>query len=311
MKTLLVLVTILSGALLTMSMSFSLTPTPIQSGAPADCHNFAQAMPGDTCVSFASRIGLSVADFLDRNPQVGGQAGCPQNVYGWFWYCLDKVGHGAPSTNSPSASYVKSSVVISLPGTTVTAPAFVPSPSISKSLPPSTTFKDPIQGTTYTATKSSAPPPTTAAPEETESYETDPNNTETPEMSTTAQACPSMACYRAFAIAKAAPASSSQSTFCLSVLYSAPPVTEDTWTSVKGLGFTPQLECSFLGNAHMWVSRYCVCWMAGQLTGYGYSRTAKPSDLHQRDMTITAEPLSFTTETRRLDAKPDPGVLVM
>lgn len=123
MKTLLIVSTLLSKALLSKAERFPYTPLPVQSGFPSGCTDFAMAYPGDTCESLAIKNRLALFQFLAFNPQIGGISGCPQNVAAWNWYC---IGSGSPP--APRTTLV-----------TTTVPYSAPPASINSISPPPTT----------------------------------------------------------------------------------------------------------------------------------------------------------------------------
>jgi len=130
MKTLLILSTLLSSVFATKAERFSLTPTPIQSAFPSGCTDFAQAVPGDTCESFARKHHLSYFQFLAFNPQIGGPFGCPQNLYGWHWYCV------GPNDGRPTATGKPMGVAATPPRTTLMTSTVAPAPTSTTTTPP-------------------------------------------------------------------------------------------------------------------------------------------------------------------------------
>lgn len=233
-----VLGTLLSTALLTKAEFFSLTPTPIQSGLPSGCTDFAQAIPGDTCESFALKNHLAVFQLLAFNPQIGGLSGCPQNLWSWNWYCIGP--NAGTDTARPPA--VTATERVTAPETVIAPPkTTLVTITVPYSAPPASTHPQPALTT--------APPP--------------PRTTEAP-----AVTCAINDCWRAYERAVSG-ARSSQSAWCTSVLRSDPPVTEAAFDSFPGIPAGVAAQCTGLGMpAAPVVSSYCSCFTQGQMDGH-------------------------------------------
>lgn len=229
-----ILYSLLSTALLIKAERFTLTPTPVQSGLPAGCTDFAQAIPGDTCDSFAFKNHLAVFQFLAFNPQIGGLSGCPQNLYAWNWYCIGPNDGSGTETVRPAAA-----TVIAPPRTTLVTI------TVHYSTRPTSTHHPPP------ALTAAAPPPPAAA------------TTEAP-----VATCAINDCWRAYEQAVSG-ARSSQSAWCTSVLRSDPPVTEAGFDQFPGIPAGVAAQCTGLSlPAAPVVSSYCSCFTQGQMDGH-------------------------------------------
>ncbi|KAK1565963.1 uncharacterized protein LY79DRAFT_529670 [Colletotrichum navitas] len=72
------------------------TPTPTQPNMVGNCDAFYRVISGDTCAAIASKSGISLSQFVEWNPSVGGScSGLWLDVY----VCISIVGHTPSPTN--------------------------------------------------------------------------------------------------------------------------------------------------------------------------------------------------------------------
>lgn len=246
-KTLLIVSTLLSKALLLKAERFPYTPLPVQSGFPSGCTDFAMAYPGDTCESLAIKNRLAVFQFLAFNPQIGGISGCPQNVAAWNWYC---IGSGNPT--APGITLITTTVPYSAP------PASINSISPLPTTPRTTLVTTTVPYSTPPASINSiSPPPTTSAPS--------PATTQAPSPTAVAP-CRINDCFRAFKQVHSGLARSSQSSWCTSILGADPPITEPSYTDFPGIPALPAMQCAKMSMpAAAVMSSYCSCFTEGQM----------------------------------------------
>ncbi|KAK4247525.1 hypothetical protein C7999DRAFT_14483 [Corynascus novoguineensis] len=74
------------------------TPTPTQPGMVNNCDAFYEVVTGDSCDSIASENGISVAEFLEWNTEVGGKA-C-SGLWAGAYVCVSIIGH-TPTPTDP------------------------------------------------------------------------------------------------------------------------------------------------------------------------------------------------------------------
>ncbi|KAI0596162.1 hypothetical protein F4775DRAFT_324502 [Biscogniauxia sp. FL1348] len=72
-------------------------PGPVQPGAPVDtCYGWVEAGPGQSCAEISGYASISVEQFLEWNPQMGGD--CVRNLWANYFYCYmqDNDADGKP-----------------------------------------------------------------------------------------------------------------------------------------------------------------------------------------------------------------------
>ena len=113
------------------------TPLAIHPGMIVNCLDFTPCAQGDTCVSIASREGITLDQFIAYNPALGSAGQCNQNLRWGLWYCK-RAGAGPLPPPPPPPPSPTTNPVDPPPKKTQDAPKKTDSPKKTEAPPKET-----------------------------------------------------------------------------------------------------------------------------------------------------------------------------